>query len=95
MVLQQIGAALLGQPLGLFAPPRGNLLVIAGEQHFGDCAAFPLARPCVMRIFQQSRGEALLVERVLIAGHTRQEPHASVDQDLGCNLAAGQNVIAN
>ena len=44
----------LGELLGLGAPPLGDFLVIAGQQHLGDGAALQLARPRVMRIFEQA-----------------------------------------
>ncbi len=37
----QIGTALFGDFLGLLAPPFGDFLMVAGQQHLGDGAALP------------------------------------------------------
>ena len=77
------------------APPFGDLLVIARQQHIGDGAALEVARPCVMRIFEQPGREALLGERALIAGDALDQPHAGIDQHLRGKLATRQHVIAD
>src|SRR6266545_2061443 len=91
----KIRAPLPRQRFSLFAPPFGYRLVVAGQQHLGDGAAFPFARPRVVGIFEQALGEALLGKRAFIAGDAGQEPHAGIDQHLGRKLAARQHKVSD
>src|SRR6186713_3323811 len=68
----EVRPALACDPLGLRAPPLGNALVIAGEQDLGDFQALPLARACILGIFQQPRLETLLVQRGCLADAPRE-----------------------
>ena len=86
--LTKIRAALLGDVLGLLAAPFGDFLMVAGKQHLGDRPALEVARPRVMRIFEEAGGEALLGKRDFVAGDARQQPHAGVDQHERGKLAA-------
>src|SRR5688500_10707476 len=49
-----IGAAGFRNLLGLFKPPRADLLVVHGKKHVRDGPAFPEGRSSIMRIFEQS-----------------------------------------
>src|SRR3954471_2468389 len=83
------------QPLRLLAAPAGDRSVVAGEEHVRDGAPFPLARPRVMRVFEEAALEALLGRGGVLAHHARQEPDAGVEERHGGDLAPGKHVIAD
>ena len=62
--------------------------MVAGEQHLGDRPPLPVARPRVVRIFEEAVREAFLGERHFVAGNARQEAHAGIDQHERRKLAA-------
>ena len=59
------------------------------------CAALPLRRPGVVRVFQQPGAETLLLGAGRRAHHAGQQPHAGVQQHQRRQLAAGQHVVAD
>src|SRR6516225_7101516 len=91
----QIRAADAGEPLGLGAAPGRDLGMVAAGEDGGDRTALPHLRPGVLRVFEQSLAKALLQARSLLAHHAGQQPHASVEQDEGRDLAARKHVVAD
>jgi len=81
--------------LGLRPPPCSDLLVIAGDQHFGNRASLELLRPCVVRMFEQAVLETFFLARHCIAHHAGQQPHHSVEQNERRRLAAGEDEITD
>src|SRR4051794_27169625 len=69
--------------------------MVAGEQHLGNGAALPLARACIVRVFEKTVLEALLLARRFLAHDARQKPHAGLDHGHSGDLAAGKNEIAD
>ena len=66
--------------LGLGTAPRGYFPMIAGEQNVGNAVTLPFLRPRVLRVLQKPCLEALVTKGCGGAYHSRQEPHARVDQ---------------
>ena len=92
---RQIGPALPSDPQRLLAPPFRDRLVIAREQHLGDGAALPFARPGVMRIFEQAGLETLGNAGFRLAHHAGDQPHAGVEHGERGDFAARKDVIAD
>ena len=76
-------------------PPFVDPLVIARQQHVGNRAPLPFARPRVMGIFEQAALEALLLARFDLAHHAGDQPHAGVEHGERRDLAARQHVVAD
>ena len=90
----EVRPALGGEPLGLGAPPRLDLGVVAGGEHLRDRLTLEDRWPRVLRIFKQSVGEAFLGRRGLLAHDAGQQPHAGIEQRQRGDLAAGEHEIA-
>src|SRR4051794_31343428 len=69
--------------------------MIPRPQHFGDRAPFPCYRPGIMRIFQETLLEALLLSAGGRAHYPGKQPHASIEDHHRSKLPAGQYVIAD
>src|SRR3954452_18385398 len=103
------GAALTGGGLGIgrvgrraddaallaaHAPPGGDLLVVAGEQHAGDLPAAVVRRPGVVRVLgvaAQRLAEGLLQRGLGVAERAGQLAQHGVHDDHRGQLAAGEN----
>src|SRR5690606_4273825 len=90
----QIRPPLRRRFLRLLASPAADHLVMAGKQNLRHPASLPVGGPRVMRVFEQTRLETLLVEPLGRAQHTRQEPYHRIDQRDCRGLAARQHEIA-
>src|SRR4029078_2561115 len=64
-----------------FASPRSDLRMIPRPQHFGDRAPCPCHWSGIVRIFQETFIEALLLSAGGRAHYPGQEPYASVEDD--------------
>src|SRR6476469_5267493 len=69
--------------------------MIPRSQHFGDRAPFPCHRPGIVRIFQETLLEALLLSAGGRAHYPGKQPHASIEDDHCAKLAARQHIIAD
>src|SRR6476646_6297 len=68
--------------------------MIPRPQHFGDRAPFPCHWSGIVRIFQETLLEALLLSARGRAHYPGEQPYASVEDYHRSKLAAGQDVIA-
>src|SRR5437868_4678819 len=75
--------------------PCRDLRMIPRPQHFGDRAPFPCHRPGIVRIFQETLLEALLLSAGGRAHYPGKEPHASIEDDHRAELSAGKNIVAD
>src|SRR5690348_11341783 len=73
--------------------PCRDLRMIPRPQHFGDRAPFPCHWSCIMRIFQETLFEALLLSAGGRAHYPGEEPYASVEDHHRSKLAARKDVI--
>src|SRR5436190_24368684 len=69
--------------------------MIPRPQHFGDRAPFPLNRPGIVRIFQETLLEALLLSAGGRAHYPGKQAHASVEDDHRAELSAGEDIVAD
>src|SRR6476469_929572 len=69
--------------------------MIPRPQHFGDRAPFPCYRPGIVRIFQETLLEALLLSAGGRAHYPGKEPHASIEDHHRCKLAARQDIVTD
>src|SRR5436190_23534773 len=69
--------------------------MIPRPQHFGDRAPFPCYRPGIMRIFQETLLEALLLSAGGRAHYPGKQPHASIEDDHRTKLPAREHIIAD
>src|SRR3954465_2704435 len=75
--------------------PSRDLRMIPRPQHFGDRASFPCDWSGIMRIFQETFIEALLLSAGGRAHYPGKQPHASVEHDHRAKLAAREHIIAD
>src|SRR3982750_1251594 len=68
--------------------------MVPRSQHFGDRASFPVNWSGIMRIFEKPRFEAFLLSAGGRAHYPGEQPNASVEDDHGAKLAAGQDIVA-
>src|SRR5438552_18649501 len=69
--------------------------MIPRPQHFGDRAPFPCYRPGIVRIFQETLLEALLLSAGGRAHYPGKQPHASIEDSHRAELPAGENIVAD
>src|SRR5215218_862526 len=69
--------------------------MIPRSQHFGDRAPFPVYWSGIMRIFEKPRLEAFLLSAGGRAHYPGEQANASVEDDHGAKLAAGQDIVAD
>src|SRR5881628_1711283 len=69
--------------------------MIPRSQHFGDRAPFPCYRPGIVRIFQETLLEALLLSAGGRAHYPGKQPHASIEDDHRAKLSAGEDIVAD
>src|SRR5438445_11557650 len=69
--------------------------MIPRPQHFGDRAPFPNNRPGIVRIFQETLLEALLLSAGGRAHYPGKQAHASIEDDHRAKLAAREHVVAD
>src|SRR3954447_11348391 len=69
--------------------------MIPRPQHFGDRAPFPCYRPGIVRIFQETLLEALLLSAGGRAHYPGKQSHASIEDHHGAKLAAREDVVAD
>src|SRR3954471_12715899 len=69
--------------------------MIPRPQHFGDRAPFPSHWSGIVRIFQETFVEALLLSAGGRAHYPGKQPHASVEHDHRAKLAAREHIIAD
>src|SRR3954447_547969 len=69
--------------------------MIPRPQHFGDRAPFPCHWSGIMRIFQETLLEALLLSAGGRAHYPGEQPDASVEDDHGAKLSARQHIVAD
>src|SRR3954451_12630692 len=75
--------------------PCRNLRMIPRSQHFGDRAPFPCHRPGIVRIFQETLLEALLLSAGGRAHYPGKQAHASIEDHHRADLAAGEDIVAD
>src|SRR3954467_8471268 len=68
--------------------------MIPRPQHFGDRAPFPLYRSGIVRIFQETLLEALLLSAGGRAHYPGKQAHASIEDDHRAKLPAGKDISA-
>ena len=85
---QQVGSPTPRQLFGSRRPPGRDPAMIAAEQHGGNGSSFELPWPGIMRVFEESVLETLLVFRFGCAHDAWQQPHAGVEEHEGSGLAA-------
>src|SRR5260221_6003030 len=69
--------------------------MIPRPQHFGDRAPFPLTRSGIVRIFQETLLEALLLSAGGRAHYPGKQAHASIEDDHRAELSARQDIVAH
>src|SRR5438309_10528433 len=69
--------------------------MIPRPQHFGDRAPFPLYRSGIVRIFQETLLEALLLSAGGRAHYPGEQPYASIEDGHRANLAAGKDIVTD
>src|SRR4051794_18183292 len=69
--------------------------MIPRPQHFGDRAPFPCYRPGIVRIFQETLLEALLLSAGGRAHYPGEQPYASIEDDHCTQLAARQDIVTD
>src|SRR6185503_2834378 len=69
--------------------------MIPRPQHFGDRAPFPCHRPGIVRIFQETLLEALLLSAGGRAHYPGEQPYASIEDDHRSKLTAGEDIVAD
>src|SRR6059058_6678609 len=69
--------------------------MIPRPQHFGDRAPFPLTRSGIVRIFQETLLEALLLSAGGRAHYPGKQAHASIEDHHCAELAAGEHIVAD
>src|SRR5262245_62133556 len=95
VALPKIRAPCRREALGLAQPPAGNARVVTAGEHLGNASAFPLARPRVLGIFEQTCSEAFFGQRQGLTHDPGQQPHNGVDQHHGRQFAAGKDVVTD
>src|SRR6202042_3451818 len=91
----QIGAAGQGSGQGICQPPSTNPSVVARPEHSGNLPVSKFGRPGVVRILEETIGEALLPRRFVVAQDTRQETGNGLHHDQGRQFASGQDKVPN
>ena len=92
--LQQLRPSVIGVFQRTPPPPGRDPGVVALLKHSRHLRAFEDGRPRVLGIFQQPRGEALLLRRPLVPQHAGDETGDAVGDGQSRDLAAGQHEIA-
>src|SRR5438270_13666854 len=69
--------------------------MIPRPQHFGDRAPFPLTRSGIVRIFQETLLEALLLSAGGRAHYPGKQAHASIEDHHRANLAAREDIVTD
>src|SRR3954452_14046593 len=69
--------------------------MIPRPQHFGDRAPFPCYRPGIVRIFQETLLEALLLSAGGRAHYPGEQADASIENNHRAKLSAGEDIIAD
>src|SRR5438270_12566657 len=67
--------------------------MIPRPQHFGDRAPFPLHRSGIVRIFQETLLEALLLSAGGRAHYPGEQPYASIEDHHRPELAAREDIV--
>src|SRR5678815_943099 len=75
--------------------PRRDPRMIPRPQHLGDRAPFPCHRPGIVRIFQETLLEALLLSAGGRAHYPGEEPYASIEDRHRAELSARQDIVAD
>src|SRR4051812_36452315 len=75
--------------------PCRDLRMIPRPQHFGDRAPFPSHWSGIVRIFQETLLEALLLSAGGRAHYPGKQAHASVEDDHRADLPARQHIVAD
>ena len=68
--------------------------MVARHQHLRHRPALPDLRPCVVRVFEQTRGKTLFFQCLGAPEDPGQQPHAGIDQRNRGRLAARQHEVA-
>src|SRR5947209_461642 len=69
--------------------------MIPRPQHFGDRAPFPLYRSGIVRIFQETLLEALLLSAGGRAHYPGEEPYASIEHDHRAKFPAREDIVSD
>src|SRR5215212_11589034 len=69
--------------------------MIPRPQHFGDRAPFPCHWSGIVRIFQETLLEALLLSAGGRAHYPGKQAHASIEDDHRAELAAREDIVAD
>src|SRR4051794_8033020 len=69
--------------------------MIPRPQHFGDRASFPCHWSGIVRIFQETLLEALLLSAGGRAHYPGEQPYASIEAAHRADLSAGQHIVAD
>src|SRR5437764_7018871 len=69
--------------------------MIPRPQHFGDRAPFPCHWSGIVRIFQETLLEALLLSAGGRAHYPGKQAHASIEDDHRAELSTGEDIVAD
>ncbi len=69
--------------------------MIPRSQHFGDRAPFPIIRPGVVRIFEETVFKRFLISALRRAHYLGQQANASVENDQSARFSARKDIVAD
>ena len=90
---EKVRAHSAGEKKGLLQAPLTDFFVVAGAQNLRHCFSFIDGRLGVLGVFQKSVLKGFLL-CALIAKASRQKAGDRINDDLGCELTAGQDVVS-
>ncbi|EGE57287.1 hypothetical protein RHECNPAF_4460059 [Rhizobium etli CNPAF512] len=94
-LLEEIRPPLPRQLHRLLVAPLFDGAVVARCQDGRNFPAFPLLRPRIMRMFQQSAFKAFMQAGKIVAHHAGQDADDRIEHDQRRRLAAGQHVVTD
>ena len=92
--LDQVAAALDRAPQRRGPPPGRDGGVVAAAQYLGDLPAAEVRGTGVLRVLEEPRREALVLGRLGVADHARDEPRDGFDDGERGELAAREHEVA-
>jgi hypothetical protein len=96
ILIQQIGTSVAGAEVALFAPPTGDLFVVAAHEDFGHCVAPKFARAGVLGKLQQAvaAGERVVLVAFFVSEDSGYKADAGVDDHHRRGFAAIEDIIS-
>jgi len=95
--VEQVGPPLLSSLLALLAPPLGDRLMVAAEQHVGHGVPAVLARPGVLGKLEPAvlLGERVVLAALLVSQHVGDQANDAVDHRHRRHLAAVEHIVSD